>query len=175
MLSEVEAHVQKPFGYAQGGEEDMIHYLHREQLIPAPIEAVWDYFSEPKNLNAITPPDMNFEIIAGGDVKMYQGQLIEYRVEFIRGLKSLWLTEIAHVRDLQYFVDEQRVGPYRFWVHEHHFEKVAGGVKMTDHVTYVPPFGFLGDIITSLWIRGKLEHIFDFRFQKIKELFGSSK
>jgi len=153
----------------------MIHYLHREQTIPAPIETVWAYFSEPKNLNAITPPDMNFEIIAGGGAKMYAGQIIEYRVEFLRGLKSLWLTEIAHVRDLQYFVDEQRVGPYRFWYHDHRFEPTADGVKMTDHVTYAPPFGFLGDIVTAVWIRGKLEHIFDFRFQKINELFGSQK
>ena len=106
---------------------------------------------------------------------MYEGQIIEYRVEFIRGLKSLWLTEITHVREREYFVDEQRVGPYRFWYHEHRFEKIADGVKMTDHVTYALPFGFLGDIVNAVWIRGKLERIFDFRFQKINELFGSSK
>ena len=151
----------------------MIHYLHREQDIPADRQTVWDYFSEPKNLNVITPPDMNFEIITGGDVKMYEGQVIEYRVEFVRGIKSLWLTEISHVRELEYFVDEQRVGPYRFWYHEHRFEKISGGVKMTDHVTYSAPFGILGDVITALWIRRKLNHIFDFRHQKISEIFGS--
>jgi ligand-binding SRPBCC domain-containing protein len=96
-------------------------------------------------------------------------------VEFLRGIKSLWLTEIAHVCNLQYFVDEQRVGPYRFWYHQHRFEKIDNGVKMTDHVTYVPPFGVLGDLVTAVWIRGKLEHIFDFRFQKIDELFGGGK
>lgn len=153
----------------------MIHYLHREQTIPAPIETVWEYFSDPKNLNAITPPDMNFEIVAGGEVKMYEGQVIEYRVEFLRGIQSLWLTEIAHVCERQYFVDEQRVGPYRFWYHEHRFEKMAAGVKMTDHVTYAPPFGFAGDIVNAAWIRGRLEHIFDFRFQKIDQLFRSGK
>ncbi len=118
---------------------------------------------------------MNFEIVAGGDVKMYEGQIIEYRVEFLRGVKSLWLTEIAHVRDLQYFVDEQRIGSYRFWYHEHCFEKMADGVKMTDHVTYAPPYGILGDLVNALWIRGRLEGIFDFRFEKIKYLFGSGK
>lgn len=153
----------------------MIHYLHREQNISAPIETVWEYFSDPKNLNSITPSDMNFEITAGGDVKMYEGQIIEYRVEFLRGIKSLWLTEIAHVCDLQYFVDEQRVGPYRFWYHEHHFEKTVDGVKMTDHVTYAPPYDFLGDLVNAVWIRGKLERIFDFRFQKVNEIFGSVK
>lgn len=153
----------------------MIHYLHREQNIPASIEMVWKYFSDPKNLNLITPPDMNFEIIAGGEAEMYEGQIIEYRVEFFRGVKSLWLTEIAHVRDFEYFVDEQRVGPYRFWYHEHRFEKTTSGVKMIDHVAYAPPFGMLGDLVNALWIHSKLEHIFDFRFQKINELFGSGK
>ncbi len=153
----------------------MIYYLRREQRIPAELQTVWDYFCDSKNLNEITPPDMNFEIIAGADEKMYAGQIIEYRVEFIRGVKSLWLTEIAHVRELEYFVDEQRVGPYRFWFHQHRFEPIRGGVKMTDLVTYAPPFGWLGDAATALWIRRKLERIFDFRFQKIAEIFGSMK
>ena len=151
----------------------MINYLHREQIIPAPIEAVWEFVCAPQNLNTITPPDMNFEIIAGGDAKMYEGQMIEYRVEFIRGVRSLWLTEIAHVRENEYFVDEQRVGPYRFWYHEHRFENVQGGVKMTDHVTYVLPFGPLGDVVHAVWVRNRLKSIFDFRVQEIENLFGS--
>ena len=149
-----------------------IHYLHREQVIPAPMETVWGFFCAPQNLNTITPPDMNFEIIAGGDVKMYEGQIIEYRVEFIRGVRSLWLTEIAHVQENEYFVDEQRVGPYRFWYHEHRFEQVVGGVKMTDHVTYVLPFGFLGDIVHAVWVGNRLKSIFNFRVRKIEDLFG---
>jgi len=87
----------------------------------------------------------------------------------------LWLTEIAHVREKEYFVDEQRVGPYRFWYHEHKFEPVAGGVKMTDHVTYAAPFGFLGDLVNAVWIRRRLDAIFDFRHRRIIELFGSVK
>lgn len=153
----------------------MIHYLHREQVIPAPVEAVWAYFCDPRNLNAITPPDMNFEVVRGGDAAMYEGQIIEYRVEFIRGVKSLWLTEIAHVREGEYFVDEQRIGPYRFWYHEHIFEKVANGTKMTDRVTYAAPFGFLGDVVTAVWISRRLKNIFDFRRRKIADLFGEVK
>lgn len=103
---------------------------------------------------------------------MYEGQLIEYRVEFIRGVRSLWLTEIAHVRDGCSFVDEQRVGPYRFWYHEHRFTPSAGGVLMTDLVTYAAPFGPLGDAVNALWIRARLKGIFDYRFHKIAELFG---
>ena len=118
---------------------------------------------------------MKFEIITGGDVKMYEGQVIEYRVEFIRGIRSLWLTEIAHVRENEYFVDEQRVGPYRFWYHEHRFENAANGVKMIDHVTYALPFGLLGDAVHIAWVENRLRSIFDFRYGKIEELFGSIK
>ena len=153
----------------------MVHYLQREQNIPAPVQKVWDYFCDPKNLNEITPPDMNFEIVQGGDVKMYEGQIIEYRVEFLRGVRSLWLTEIAHVRDGEYFVDEQRVGPYSFWYHEHMFKKIPSGTRMTDRVTYVVPFWMLGDLLDAVWISRRLDHIFDFRRQKIVELFGEAK
>jgi ligand-binding SRPBCC domain-containing protein len=153
----------------------MVHYLHREQVIPAAADKVWAYFCEPKNLNEITPPDMNFDILHGGNTAMYEGQMTEYRVEFIRGIRSLWLTEITHVRNGEYFVDEQRVGPYRLWHHEHHFEQVENGVRMIDHVTYVPPLGWMGDLVNRLWIRGRLERIFDFRGRKISEIFGEVK
>ena len=153
----------------------MVHRLYQEQVIPAPVEKVWAYFCDPKNLNEITPPDMNFEILLGGDVEMFEGQLIEYRVEFMRGICSLWLTEIAHVRDGEYFVDEQRVGPYRFWYHEHAFEKTAVGTKMTDRVTYVVPFGILGDMVNNFWIAKRLNQIFEFRRGKIVEIFGEVK
>lgn len=152
----------------------MIHTLKRKQVIPAPLETVWAYFADPRNLNELTPPDMNFEIVAGGDEAMYAGQLIEYRVEFVRGLRSLWLTEIAHVEPGRRFVDEQRVGPYRFWYHEHRFTPVADGVRMSDQVTYAAPFGPLGDLVHALWIRRRLEGIFDYRTRKIVELFGGA-
>lgn len=152
----------------------MIHTLKREQVIPAPLEKVWTYFADPRNLNELTPPDMNFEIVAGGDEAMYAGQIIEYRVEFVRGLRSLWLTEIAHVEPDRRFVDEQRVGPYRFWVHEHRFTPVVDGVRMNDQVTYAAPFGPLGDLVNTLWIRRRLEGIFDYRTRKIVELFGGA-
>ncbi len=155
--------------------EIMIHYLHREQVIPADIGRVWEYFSNPKNLNEITPADMHFQIVAGGNEKMYEGQIIEYRVEFIRGVRSLWLTEITHAREYVYFVDEQRAGPYRFWHHEHKFQEVDEGIHMTDLVTYEAPFGIWGDLVTMFWIRRKLEAIFDFRRRKISELFGESR
>lgn len=153
----------------------MIHHIHREQFIPTSPDIIWSYFSDPKNLNEITPPDMNFEIMSGGDVCMYEGQIVEYRVEFVRGLRSLWLTEIAHVCESTYFVDEQRVGPYQFWYHEHLFEPQNDSVKMTDHVTYAIPFGLLGDAVNAVWIKNRLADIFDYREQKIIDLFGAVK
>ena len=155
--------------------EGMIHYLEREQVIPGTMKDIWEFFCNPYNLNTITPPDMNFKIIKGGDRKLYPGQMIEYQVEFIRGIRSLWLTEITHVREGEFFVDEQRIGPYRLWHHEHIFESMNGGVKMTDRVTYVLPFWFLGDIVHAVWVGRRLKYIFDFRTQKTTELFGNLK
>ena len=148
-----------------------LHTLHREQIILAPRQQIWEYFCDPCNLNEMTPPDMNFEIITQNLPRMYAGQLIEYRVEFIRGLRSRWLTEIAHVREQEYFVDEQRSGPYQFWYHEHTFQIVPGGTFMIDNVTYSIGFGALGDVLNAVWIGARLKSIFDFRVQMIKQIF----
>jgi ligand-binding SRPBCC domain-containing protein len=153
----------------------MIHSLYRENKIPARLEKVWEYFCDPKNLNEITPSAMSFEILSGGDVRMCEGQLIGYRVEFIKGIRSRWLTEISHVRECEYFVDEQRMGPYRFWYHEHMFEGTTSGTLMKDRVTYVVPMGFLGDLLDRLWVAKRLNYIFDYRQQKIIDLFGGEK
>ncbi len=153
----------------------MIHRLYREQVIPSPLENVWEYFCDPQNLNVITPPDMNFEILSGDGVRMYEGQLIEYRVEFIKGLRSRWLTEISHVRQCEYFVDEQRIGPYRFWYHEHMFAATPSGTVMKDRVTYAVPMGFLGDLLDGIWIAKRLKYIFEYRQKIIIDLFGGEK
>ncbi len=151
----------------------MIHRLERKQFVPAPLDEVWAYFATPANLNEMTPPDMHFEIIQGGEGEMCQGQLIEYRVQFMPVIKSRWLTEIAHVVERSYFVDEQRVGPYAFWYHEHNFEPLENGTQIQDLVTYQLPFGVLGDIAHALWVSPRLESIFDYRQQKVTQLFGA--
>ena len=148
-----------------------LYRLQREQSIPAPRERVWEYFCDPGNLNEMTPLNMNFEIITPQLARMYAGQLIEYRVEFIRGLRSTWLTEIAHVREGEYFVDEQRLGPYEFWYHEHTFQTIPTGTRMIDNVTYCIGFGALGDFLNAVWIAGRLKGIFDFRSKKIDQIF----
>jgi ligand-binding SRPBCC domain-containing protein len=152
----------------------MIFTLHREQIIPATIERVWAYFATPFNLNEMTPTDMAFEFVHGGDEPMYAGQIIAYKVTILPGMRVNWLTQITHVEPERRFIDEQRVGPYHLWIHEHIFEPFRNGVRMTDHVTYAMPFGPLGDLIHALYIRHRLEHIFNFRSEKVNALFSRS-
>lgn len=151
----------------------MIYTLHREQIIPAPNERVWAYFATPRNLNEMTPPDMAFEFVHGGDEPMYAGQIIAYKVTILPGVRVNWLTQITHVEPGRRFIDEQRVGPYHLWIHEHCFEPLPNGVRMTDHVTYGLPFGPLGDLIHAIYIRRRLEQIFDYRREKVNALFAS--
>ncbi len=153
----------------------MIHRLKRQQIVPSSLDEVWAYFATPANLNEMTPSNMHFEIIHGGDGEMFQGQLIEYRVQFMPMIKSRWLTEIAHVVERSYFVDDQRVGPYTFWYHEHTFEALKNGTQIQDQVTYQLPFGVIGDIVHALWVGPRLKSVFDFRQKIISELFGTSK
>ena len=104
---------------------------------------------------------------------MHPGQLIEYRVKFMPLFRSRWLTEITHAQEPTYFVDEQRIGPYRFWYHEHLFKTVQSGTRITDRVTYELPFGLLGDLVHQVWVKNRLNGIFEYRAEKINRLFGS--
>ena len=150
-----------------------VYSLIKEQMIPASIPEVWDFISAPKNLKKITPEYMGFDIVTKNlPEKMYPGIIIAYDVKPFLGIKMRWVTEITHVKELEYFVDEQRVGPYRLWHHQHHIKSIDGGVLMTDIVHYQPPFGFIGSIANKLVIKGQLKEIFDFRTNKIEEMFG---
>jgi len=103
--------------------------------------------------------------------KMYEGLMIEYTVRPMLGIPMNWITEIKTVKNHSFFVDEQRKGPYRIWHHEHHFKEVEGGVEMTDIVSYELPLGFLGRLIHPILVKNKLKEIFDYRRQKVDELF----
>lgn len=153
----------------------MIHQLRREQVVAGSPEAVWDFFATPRNLDRITPAAMAFHLVRGGDERMYAGQMIEYRIGLLPGVRTRWLTEITHVCPGDYFVDEQRIGPYRLWHHEHRFAPAPGGrgVTMTDCVTYAVGWGPLGEALHALWIRRRLAEIFDFRARAVAELFSS--
>ena len=149
------------------------HTLTRTQFIPVPLSEAWDFFSNPANLAAITPSGMGFHILSKNKMeRMYAGQLIEYRVSPVLGIPLYWMTEITHVVEGRYFIDEQRFGPYSLWHHQHHFREVAGGVEMTDLIHYKVPLGLLGRLANLLFVRKKLEGIFEYRFQKVEALFG---
>lgn len=151
-----------------------VYSLKTVQKLPISLDVAWDFFSNPANLAAITPERMGFKTISKhhGAV-MYAGQVIEYNVTPVLGIPLYWMTEITHVEDKKYFVDEQRFGPYNLWHHQHHFSAINGGVEMTDIVHYKLPFWFLGDIANSLFVKKQLSDIFDYRFQKVEKLFGN--
>jgi len=146
--------------------------LYRTIDLPISKEECWDFFSNPANLKTITPDYMGFDIIEGGDVKMFQGQIIAYKVSPILGVKLSWITEITHVRENEFFVDEQRFGPYKFWHHKHFFSEIKGGMRCVDEVHYLPPFSLFGSIINKLAVKNTLKEIFDYRSEKLRTLFG---
>lgn len=149
-----------------------VFQLKFEQLLSAGIDEVWDFISNPANLKKITPEYMGFNIQSGQiPDKMYEGQIIIYKVSPLLKIPMTWVTEITHVKEKEYFVDEQLLGPYKLWHHEHFIEETENGVLMKDILTYSPPFGILGNIANSLVIENKIKQIFDFREKKLKEIF----
>ncbi len=152
-----------------------IHSLQKTQKINLSISEVWDFISSPKNLKEITPDYMGFEIITDLPEKMYAGQIIQYKVTPLLNIPMSWCTEITHVKEHEYFVDEQRQGPYKFWHHQHHIKPIKNGVEMLDIVHYQAPFGIIGELGTPLIVTKKLEEIFEYRFNKLIQLFGEYK
>jgi ligand-binding SRPBCC domain-containing protein len=150
-----------------------VYQLHLVQRLPASLEKVWDFFRRPENLKTITPDYMGFQVKSSSlKDSMYAGQIIEYAVTPLLNISMYWMTEITHVEEGKYFVDEQRFGPYSFWHHQHHFREIEGGVEMTDLLHYKIPYWFIGNIANSLLVKKKLKEIFDFRYKKAEEIFG---
>ena len=152
----------------------MLHTIRTKQLINSDIATVWEFISTPSNLALITPDFMRFEILNDKrDIgKMYPGQIIEYKVSPLKGIRMNWVTEITHVLENEYFVDEQRMGPYSFWHHKHFLKEVGCAVEMTDIVHYRVPLGPLGVLLNTIFIKNRLKVIFDYRFKKIDEIFN---
>ena len=149
-----------------------MHRLETKQFVPSGLEETWAFFSNPMNLSRITPPDMGFRIIGNCGDTIYAGMIISYKVKPLLGIPLTWVTEITHVREGSYFVDEQRIGPYRLWHHQHHFKEINGGVEMVDIVNYALPLGFVGSLLNAFLVRNKLEDIFNFRRLTVEDLFG---
>lgn len=150
-----------------------VYHLHRQHTLPIVLAEAWNFFSSPHNLVKITPKEMGFKVLSTGGVKMYAGQIIQYDVQIFPLVTVRWVTEITHVQEPSYFVDEQRFGPYAFWHHQHRFTEVNGGVEMTDDVHYAIPFGLVGRLANSLFVEKKLQSIFDYRTKIVASQFSA--
>ena len=149
-----------------------IHVLERTQVIHATPEECWEFFANPRNLEKITPRSLDFVVLSEVPPRIHQGLMIEYRVRPLFGIPVTWLTEITHVSEPNYFVDEQRVGPYRVWHHEHSFNPLGDGrVEIHDRVHYVLPFSPISEIVHPFLVKPQLEKIFAFREKAVRERF----
>lgn len=151
----------------------MYQYTSRQELATT-IDQAWNFLSDPKNLKRITPDYMGFDIISGAERKMFPGQIIQYRLTPVLGIPFRWVTEITHVQEGEFFVDEQRFGPYTFWHHKHFIKKISNGVVMEDIVDYKLPLGPLGWLAHVLFVRAKVKQIFDYREKALNEIFNST-
>ena len=152
-----------------------IYRLESKQNLPISKEKAWKFLSNPKNLKTITPEYMSFDILSGADRPMFAGQIIQYIVTPLLGIKTKWVTEITHVVEGEYFVDEQRFGPYALWHHKHFIKEIPGGVEMEDIIDYKVPMGILGQFVHPFLVKPKLNEIFEYRRKKLIELFGEIK
>ncbi len=149
----------------------MIHQLQSKIVLSATLPDVWDFFSNPANLARITPPALNLQPLSPVEPRMYEGQIIVYRVKPFLQIPLTWVTEITHVREHDYFVDEQRLGPYRIWHHEHFFREVSEGVAVEDRVSYLLHGWAFGKVLNSMFIASRLRSIFAYREQAIRGIF----
>ena len=152
-----------------------VYQLYATQFLPTGPDTAWEFLSDPRNLQHITPGHMNFSMLTDTVSAMYPGQVICYKVTLWPGISVKWVTEITHVEYGSYFVDEQRFGPYSFWHHKHFINKADGGVIMQDIVDYKLPMGILGQWMNHLVIKNKLSDIFSYRAEKLEAYFGEGK
>lgn len=150
-----------------------IYTIHTKQNLPITLKEAWNFLSDAKNLKEITPNYMGFEIITDDQKSIYPGKIIQYRLTPMMGIYLKWVTEITHVKDYSYFVDEQRFGPYSFWHHKHFIKEINGGVEMEDIVDYKIPMGVIGELLHPLLVKPKLNEIFEYRRVKLIEIFGT--
>ena len=152
-----------------------IYQFKSKEFLPISIDEAWKFFSNPNNLPKITPPWLNFEITSQLKGKMYEGMIITYLVRPLLNIPSAWVTEITHVREPNFFVDEQKLGPYTLWHHQHIFREVQDGIEMKDIVSYAVPFGLIGRAANKIIISKKIKSIFKFRSGVLANLFVQSK
>lgn len=152
----------------------MKYRLYREQQLYCDIDTAWRFFSSPMNLSEITPKDIAFTVLSEDqDQPIFEGMLINYSVSPLLGIPLKWQTKIIQVEHQKSFTDFQQKGPYKYWKHFHEFIPNEKGILMKDTVEYELPFGVLGNIVHSLLVKKKLNKIFDYRHQVLKQLFNT--
>lgn len=149
-----------------------VHVLATAQDLPIDIEEAWRFFADPWNLPRITPPWLALRITSQPPPQIFPGLVITYTLRPLRFLVTDWVTEISHVSEGSYFIDEQRLGPYRFWHHLHRFEAVPGGTRVMDVVHYALPFGAIAEWLHQWSVRPRLREIFRYRRAMLQQLFG---
>ncbi|KAA3633280.1 MAG: hypothetical protein DWP97_09470 [Calditrichaeota bacterium] len=149
-----------------------LYTLKRKQIIPFDRNTVFSFFKSPENLEKITPSDVGFTIITPNPIKMQTGAVLDYTIK-LAGIPVRWTTLITDYDEPHSFSDVSIKGPYSFWHHRHWFEETETGTIMYDEVTYALPFGFLGRIVHSLWVKKQLDNIFNFRAKIISDIFSS--
>lgn len=152
-----------------------LYTYESRQNFPVPTDTIWDFISNPANLSVITPPEMGFKTLSGDGREMFPGQIIHYTITPLFGIKMQWVTEIKHVQNRKFFIDEQRFGPYKFWHHKHFLREIDGGAEMEDIVHYIVPLGIFGRMAHRLLVKPNLDKIFEFRKKKLAALFGEMK
>ena len=165
--------ILKGLGFEQNELTHGINTLKVSQEFDITLNKAWDFFSNPKNLSEITPSNMGFNITSEIPNQMYVGQIVTYRVAPILGIKLNWVTEITHINNKMFFVDEQRFGPYIMWHHEHLFLQKGDKVEMTDKVSFKVPFGILGRIMTPIFVIPQLKKIFNYRYKLLEQKFNN--
>lgn len=146
-----------------------LHRIEHRQVVPVDLDTAWRFFSDPRNLARMTPPEM--ALIPTGPVPdhMHAGMIIPYRIRPFPRLSFEWVTEITHVVERQFFVDEQRSGPYAFWHHQHHFREATGGTEVRDVIHYRLPFAPLSDVLLGHLVRRRVNAIFAFRRRALEQ------
>lgn len=146
------------------------YLFEAELLIPAPVEKVFEFFSDAQNLERITPEILNFKIVTPLPIRMQKGTLIDYKIK-IRGVPAKWKTLIDAWEPPFLFIDSQINGPYKMWQHTHSFKTVEGGTLMKDSVRYSLPFGIFGQLVHPFLVRPDVEKIFRHRNGVISKYF----
>lgn len=142
--------------------------------LPISIEKAWEFFSNPNNLSNIMPSAMQFQIVDGATLPIFEGQIIQYSVSPLPFYKTTWISEMNHIKKPHFFVDTQLEGPYKLWHHKHFLESTKNGTKITDVIHYQIPLGIIGKILHPILVKPKLEEIFKYRSQKINQLFNNN-